>query len=873
MTARAPSEGNSPSVDAYTGDERPGGALASITLPVDGLHCASCVHRAERAITGIHGVDAAHVNLATGRATITLAAEADRAPLPADRVPSLVTAIEGAGFTVPRTTLDLSLTGLHCASCVGRVERALLALPGVLAAHVNLARQKAHVDLVANIEPGDGVTAARLVDAVRRAGFDATGTTDTPDQADREQAARAAENASLTRSVWLAAVLTIPVVVLEMGGHMIPAFHHWIGATIGEQTSWLLQGVLTTLVLFGPGQVFFRRGIPALIRRTPDMNALVALGTGAAWGYSTVATLVPAILPAGTRAVYFEAAAVIVSLILVGRLLEARAKGRTSLAIRRLLGLKAKTARVLSADQVVDRPIDQVRPGDRVLIRPGERVPIDGVVTDGHSYVDEAMITGEPVPALKAAGSTVVGGTLNKTGSITVQATAVGAATVLAQIIRMVESAQATKLPIQALVDRVTAVFVPVVLGIAATTFAVWLFLGPDPALTFALVNAVAVLIIACPCAMGLATPTAIMVGTGRAAELGVLFRKGEALQRLRGVQVVAFDKTGTITEGAPALTDLIPCEGMEGDQVLLLAAAVEQHSEHPIGRALVDAAEARGLKPQPVTEFEALPGYGVTARVIDRHIAIGSGRLMDRLGITIDNWTGRSADLAADAKTPLYIAIDGRLAALVAVADPIKSGAQTAIAALKAQGLMVALVTGDAQRTAGAVAQTLGIDTFVAEVLPGDKVNALSQLRQQAGGQPIAFVGDGINDAPALASADVGIAIGTGTDVAIESADVVLMSGDIAGVVTALTVSRATLRIIQQNLFWAFAYNVSLIPVAAGLLFPLTGTLLNPMLAGAAMAASSVCVVANALRLRSVARPEPIGSGRTTTSGATGSA
>ena len=818
---------------------------ASLTLTVEGMSCASCVGRVEKALRAGPGVTAASVNLATGRAEV-------RFDPAAGAIGGIVGAVERAGYTVPRAAADLSIHGMTCASCVGRIERALTAVPGVLSASVNLPRQAAHVETVAGGPDGDV-----LARAVRRAGYQAAVAADTPDRADREQAAREAEIRGLTRSALLAGALTLPVFVLEMGSHLIPALHVLVMETIGRQGNWLIQCVLTTVVLFGPGRTFFERGLPALVRRAPDMNALVALGTGAAWVYSVVATFAPDLLPAGTRNVYFEAAAVIVTLILLGRLLEARAKGRTSLAIRRLMGLRAKTARVIRDGTERDLPIDRVRVGDRVRIRPGERVPVDGVVTDGRSYIDEAMITGEPVPVLKDTGTALVGGTVNKTGSVTVRATQVGAETVLAQIIRMVERAQAAKLPIQALVDRVTAVFVPIVMAVAVLTFGVWLLLGPQPALTVALVNAVAVLIIACPCAMGLATPTAIMVGTGRAAEIGVLFRKGEVLQTLRDAAVVAFDKTGTLTRGRPALTDLIPAEGVEATDVLRLAAAVERQSEHPIAQAILEAAAERGLPPAEAVDFEAEPGFGVTARVGGRTVAIGAGRLMARLGIDTAAFDDRAERLAAEAKSPLYVAVAGRLSALIAVADPVKPGAATAVRALHAAGVEVAMVTGDSRRTAQAIARQLGIDTVDAEVLPGGKVAAVNRLRGRDG-RRVAFVGDGINDAPALAEADIGLAIGTGTDIAVDSADVVLVSGDLRGVVNAIAVSRATLRTVRQNLFWAFAYNASLIPVAAGVLYPAFGWSLSPMVAAAAMAASSVCVVTNALRLRGFAPPLP---------------
>jgi Cu+-exporting ATPase len=634
-----------------------------------------------------------------------------------------------------------------------------------------------------------------------------------------------------------------------MGSHFIPGVHEWVMDTIGHRESRYLQFALTTVVLFGPGLRFFLKGVPALLRRAPDMNSLVALGTAAAYGYSIVATFASGILPQGTANVYYEAAAVIVTLILLGRYLEAKAKGRTSEAIKRLMGLSPKTARVLRDGNVIEVPVAEVRAGDFVQVRPGEKVPVDGEVTEGSSFVDESMITGEPIPVQKAEGASVVGGTINKTGSFTFRATKVGADTVLAQIIRMVEAAQGSKLPIQALVDKVTTWFVPAVMAAAALTFLVWLVFGPDPALSFALVNAVAVLIIACPCAMGLATPTSIMVGTGRAAELGVLFRQGEALQSLKAVEVVAFDKTGTLTKGHPELTDLITAPDFAEADVLALVAAVETRSEHPIGEAIVEAAKKRGITLTSVDNFDAVPGFGVAASVDGRRVEVGADRYMTRLGYAIEAFASAADRLAGEGKSPLYAAIDGRLAAIIAVADPIKPSTPEAVAALHRLGLKVAMITGDNRRTAEAIARQVGIDEVVAEVLPDGKVAAVDRLRQN--GRQVAFVGDGINDAPALAKADVGLAIGTGTDIAIESADVVLMSGDLRGVANAIALSGATIRNIKQNLFWAFAYNVVLIPVAAGVLFPVNGTLLSPMVAAGAMALSSVFVLGNALRLR----------------------
>ncbi len=810
-----------------------------VSLAIEGMSCASCVSRVENAIKAVPGITQASANLATERADVTFGNTPD--------LPAVVAAVRAAGYDVREHTQEFSLEGLSCASCVLRAENAIKAVPGVVGAAVNLATSRASVTVL------DGAASAQDIErAVASAGYGAHAV-ESGDTGEREQEARAAEIAQLRRDTIIAAALTLPVFVLEMGSHLVPALHHWVVGALGIW-SWYGQFALTALVLAGPGRRFFTRGIPTLLRGAPDMNALVAVGAGAAFAYSTVATFAPALLPAGTEYVYYEAAAVIVTLILLGRYLEARAKGRTGEAIRKLVGLQPRHATVLRDGRTEEIAIDAVRPGDIVVVRPGEKVAVDGEVVEGASYVDESMITGEPIPVAKEAGAHVVGGTVNTAGSFSFRATAVGAETLLAQIIRMVETAQGSKLPIQALVDRITARFVPAVFAVAAVTFAVWLALGPEPSLGFALVNAVAVLIIACPCAMGLATPTSVMVGTGRAAELGVLFRKGEALQSLRDTTIIAVDKTGTLTEGKPQLTDFTTAAGFEADTVLALVAAVEGRSEHPTARAITEEAQRRAIAVPDVDGFEAVPGFGVAGRIGGKRVIVGADRFLAREGVDAAPFAAEAARLGEEGKSPVYAAIDGQLAAIVAVADPIKPTTPAAIDALHALGLKVAMVSGDNRRTATAIARRLGIDEVEAEVLPDGKVEVVRRL--SAGGAKLAFVGDGINDAPALAAADVGIAVGNGTDIAIESADVVLMSGDLRGVVNAIAVSRATMRNIGQNLFWAFAYNTALIPVAAGALYPLNGTLLSPVLAAGAMALSSVFVVSNALRLRRFRSP-----------------
>jgi Cu+-exporting ATPase len=775
--------------------------------------------------------------------------------------------------------LDISIQGMTCASCVLRVEKALKAVPGVSAATVNLATERAHIDWATELSDPKDVS-LKVLAAVHKAGYEASVLEQHAAPSSAEADARALETNALLRALWVSLALTLPIFLVEMGGHLIPSVHHFVHETIGMQRSWIAQSILTTLVLVGPGRVFFTKGLPALWHLAPEMNSLVALGAGSAWAYSMVATYLPQALPDGTRFVYFEAAAVIVTLILLGRTLEARAKGRTGAAIKHLIGLQPHQARVLINGQPTDIDIKTVKPGDLILVRPGEKIATDGVITEGQPYIDEAMISGEPIPVTKHIGDRVTGGTLNTTNSFTFKATHTGGDTVLARIIRMVEAAQGTKLPIQVLVDRVTAWFVPAIILCSLLTFVIWYWLGPAPSLSHALINAVAVMIIACPCAMGLATPTSIMVGTGRAAELGVLFRQGDALQRLRDVQVVAFDKTGTLTMGKPVLTDFVVLEPTY-DRALLLswAAAMQTHSEHPIAHAIVQAARADNLPIAAAHNFKAISGAGVRATVNGHAVSSGAQAFMQTEGVDTSAAVHYSEQWGEQGKTPICLAVDGKLAALMAVADPVKPSAHGAIATLKQLGLRTVMITGDNQYTALAVAQQLGIDEVHAQVLPEGKVAVLQALQRSSalGGSTetshsptadtleaksnntgptyvkivLAFVGDGINDAPALTTADVGIAIGTGTDVAIESASVVLMSDDLAGVATAIGLSRATLTNIRQNLFWAFAYNAALVPVAAGALYPSFGILLSPMFAAGAMAFSSVFVVANALRLK----------------------
>jgi Cu+-exporting ATPase len=807
-----------------------------LSIGVRGMTCAACAGRVERALARVPGVSEASVNLALERAQVTLAGE------PAQPL-ALVGALREAGYEAADARLELGVRGMTCAACVARVERALRRVPGVLEASVNLATEKASVRYLP-----DATGPERLRAAVQEAGYAAV---DLEAGTDREAAAREAEQAALRRDLWIAAVLTVPVVVIAMAPMLSP---HGVAPAMQAllpQRSWdWLSLVLATPVLFFAGRRFYRVGWSEVRHASPGMSTLVMLGATAAYLYSVLAITVPGWFPQGTAHVYFEAAAAIVTLVLFGKYLEARAKGRTSAAIRKLMQLQVKTARVARGGAVVEVPVGEVVPGDQVQVRPGERIPVDGTLTEGASYVDESMITGEPVPAAKGVSDPVVGGTVNKTGAFVFRATRVGADTVLAQIIRMVEEAQAGKPPVQELADRIAGVFVPIVIVIALLTFLLWMTVGPSPALGHAFVAAVSVLVIACPCAMGLATPTAIMVGTGRGAEMGVLFRQGTALELLARVDTVVLDKTGTLTQGRPVLTDLLVLEGGE-EQTLALIAAAEALSEHPLAQAVAEAARGRGLVLPSAGDFQAVPGLGLEARVSGSLVQVGSDRYLEGLGIDLSGLRGPAERWADQAKTPVYAALDGRPAALLAIADPPKEGSRAAVAGLHALGLGVAMLTGDQARTAAAVAGELGIERVLAQVLPDQKAAEVERL--QAEGRRVAFVGDGINDAPALARAEVGVAIGTGTDIAIEAGDVILMSGDPRGLIGAIALARRTLRTIRLNFFWAYAYNVALIPLAAGALYPLLGLLLNPMVAAAAMSVSSLFVVSNSLRLRSL--------------------
>jgi Cu+-exporting ATPase len=805
-------------------------------IHVTGMTCTTCAATIEKGLAETAGVEKADVSFASEKASV----EYDPSKV---GLAEISKTISDLGYKVATRKSIFPVSGMTCASCVARVEEALSSVPGVISANVNLASEKATVEYV------EGTDVADMRRAVEEAGYglgsEAATLEDVTSAAQREIRA-------LRNRVIFAAVLAAVIMVLSL----MPGFP-------GKP---YLLWALATPVQFWIGWRFYRGAWGALRHRTADMNTLIAVGTSAAYLYSVVAVLFPRLFTTASiePALYFDTAAVIIALILLGRFLEARARGQTSEAIKKLIGLKPKTATIIRDGKELQVPVDDVQVGDLILVRPGERVPVDGVVRQGYSSIDESMITGESIPVDKNVDDTVIGGTINKMGSFQFEATRVGKDTTLARIIRLVEEAQGSKAPIQRLADVIASYFVPAVIGIAVVTFIIWFFLGPQPALTYALLNFVAVLIIACPCALGLATPTAIIVGTGKGAENGVLIRSGEALERAHKISSVLLDKTGTLTRGEPMVTDIIGSPSFTEAEVLRLAASVEHHSEHPLAQAIVKAASERNLELSKASDFKAMAGHGVEARVGRRSLLLGNLTLINDRRISLDGLAEQAERLWSEGKTVLFFSVDSKAAGMIALADTLKPGAKEAVEALHKLGIEVMMITGDNTRTAEAIAREAGIDHILAEVLPENKAAEVKRLQDE--GKMVAMVGDGINDAPALAQADVGIAIGTGTDVAMETGDITLISGDLGGIVTAISLSKRTMSTIKQNLFWAFAYNVALIPVAAGVLYLFFGRtgvpsglhfvfgnygFLNPMLAALAMAASSVTVVSNSLRLR----------------------
>ncbi len=730
-------------------------------------------------------------------------------------------------------TYRLSIGGMSCAGCVAAVEDALRAAPGVTEATVNLAERTAQVRSTADVEA--------VIKAVAAAGYEAAELKSLETEQSEREAQEAAWYRKLLRKSAVAAAIGFPLMIAEMSG--------WLPTIQESQAFWVAAGMVTLAVMIYSGGRFFTGAWKSFTRHNANMDTLIAMGTGAAWLYSMAVVFAPDAVPVLAQHAYFEAATMIIALINFGAALETRARGKTSEAIRRLIGLQPKTARVVRNGQELDVPIAEVGLDETLRVRPGERIPVDGVIMEGHSLVDESMVSGEPIPVAKQCSDEVVGGTVNGNGTFLYRATRIGKDTVLAQIIAMVRQAQASKPAIGRLVDRVAGVFVPTVLIIAVITFLLWYNLGPDPRVSYAIVATMTVLIIACPCALGLATPISIMVGVGKAAEHGVLIRNGDALQQAGRLTTVVLDKTGTVTEGKPRVTALVTVNLFDEAQALAIAAALETGSEHPLAAAVIAAARERGLALPKVERFEAVSGRGVRAQVDGRTALLGNQRFLEENGINVMAQQADAERLAAEASTPVYLAVDGAVAALLGISDPAKADSYEAIARLHAEGMKVVMITGDHRTTAEAVARRMGIDEVFAEVLPQHKAEKVAEL--QGRGETVGMVGDGINDAPALARADVGFAIGGGTDIAIESADVTLMRGSLHGVADAIAVSRATVRNIKQNLFGAFVYNTLGIPVAAGALYPLLGLLLNPMIAGAAMALSSVTVVSNANRLR----------------------
>ncbi len=804
-----------------------------IDLPIVGMSCASCASTIQRSLTGLKGVEKANVNFATSKATVLYQPQLIK---PHD----FIFSIRRSGYDVGTSSVEIPVRGMQCASCVQNIEKALLRTRGVTKAAVNLATEKANVEYI----PSE-IGLSEIKKVIEQSGYKVLEIPPEQEWADMERIVREKEYCKLKVKFFAGLALGF---LIFLGSS--PQWFPWIPDFLNN---FYVLWALATPVQFWMGWQFYKGAWGAFRHRNADMNTLIAVGTSAAYIYSAAATLSPSFFIRGgiKPEVYFDTSAIIIVLILLGRLLETRAKGQTSEAIKKLAGLQPKTARVIRDAEEVDIPVEEVLVGDIVVVRPGEKIPVDGIVTSGKSAVDESMITGESLPAKKEPGDEVIGASINKTGSFEFKATKVGKNTALAQIIKLVQDAQGSKAPIQRLADVIAGYFVPIVISVAIATFVVWFNFGPDPALTFALLNFVAVMIIACPCALGLATPTAVMVGTGKGAENGVLIKGGESLETAHKLDILVLDKTGTLTKGEPEVTDLVTLNALTQDEILTYAASAEKASEHPLGEAIVRKAAERGIELQAPKNFKAIEGQGIEAEVEGKTILLGNARLMQERKVEVKALEARAQEFAAEGKTAVYVALGEKAAGLIGVADTLKDNSAKAVQRFKKMGLEVVMLTGDNRRTAEAIARKAGIDRVLSEVLPEDKV--LEIKRFQSEGKRVGMVGDGINDAPALAQADIGIAIGSGTDIAMEASDITLIKDDLLAVVSAIELSKKTIRVIKQNLFWAFFYNTAGIPIAAGVLYPFFGILLNPIFASAAMAFSSVSVVSNSLRLRRI--------------------
>jgi Cu+-exporting ATPase len=805
-----------------------------VDLTVTGMTCASCSAAVQKGLTELKGVSSASVNFAAEKATVLY----DKSTV---SVNDFIKTIQDLGYGVSISKTTLPIKGMTCASCVETVQKTLKSLDGVVSASVNFATEKATVEY---FSAQTGIREFKK--AIKDVGYEIVEPERGEDIVEKEQREREAAYRNLKTKVITGACLTIPIFILV----------HWdnIGLSrileLQGQTNFLLQLIIATPVQFWIGRKFYEGALAAARHRTTNMNTLIAIGTSSAYIYSIVATFFPSVfeIKGYSAEVYFDTAATIIVLILLGRLLEAKAKGQTSEAIKKLIGLQAKTARVIKDGKETDIPVEDVETGDIIVVRPGEKIPVDGTITEGYSSVDESMVTGESIPVEKTAGDSVIGATINRTGAFKFEALKVGRDTMLSHIIDMVQSAQGSKPPIARMADIIASYFVPSVLGIATVTFLIWFFFGPNPAFTYAILTFIAVLIIACPCALGLATPTSIMVGTGKGAENGILIKSGEALETAHKINTIIFDKTGTLTKGKPEVTDII-AHGLSENEVLFYASSAEKGSEHPLGEAIIKKAADNNIKTKEAEQFQAIPGHGIKATISGESLLLGNEKFLKDEGIDTGYLKLEAEKLSAEGKTPMFLSVNKNLSGIIAVADTLKDDSVHAVQSLHNLGIEVVMITGDNRRTGEAIAVQSGIDRVFAEVLPEDKANEVKKLQSE--GKIVAMVGDGINDAPALAQADIGIAIGTGTDVAMEASDITLIGGNLKGVVAAVALSKATLRNIKQNLFWAFAYNVTLIPVAAGILYPFFGILLNPMFAAAAMGMSSVTVVTNALRLK----------------------